>query len=210
MPVTFSNFVRNVTVETAFNVLARAKELQAGGMDVVELEIGDSPFPTTPAAKQAGHDAIDADKTHYCPSVGLPEFREAASAFVNREYGLSTGPANIVAGPGAKVFELLFCELFLDPGDGVLVFSPYFPTYVPNIARRGARVRFSDLKQENEFRPNLDDVERPAVEPNEPDLVDCRFRPVEEILADLTGFETWSQICVRALFGEGAARGPKG
>jgi len=65
-----------------------------------------------------------------------------------------------VVGPGAKVFELLFCETFLDPGDGVLVFSPYFPTYVPNIARRGARVWLSDLKQEREFRPNLDDVER--------------------------------------------------
>jgi len=160
MPVSLSEFAREVTVETAFTVLARAKQLRAAGKDVVELEIGDSPFPTTPAAKQAGHDALAGDKTHYCPSIGLPEFREAASAFVNREYGLATTAANIVVGPGAKVFELLFCETFLDPGDGVLVFSPYFPTYVPNVARRGARIRFSDLKQERAFRPNLDDVER--------------------------------------------------
>jgi len=160
MSVTLSEFARNVTVETAFNVLAKAKELAAGGKAIVELEIGDSPFPTTRAAKEAGLAAIGGDQTHYCPSAGLPELRRAASDFVNAEYGLATAAANIVVGPGAKVFELLFCETFLDPGDGVLVFSPYFPTYVPNIARRGARVWLSDLKQEREFRPNLDDVER--------------------------------------------------
>ena len=131
-----SELVRGLTVETAFNVLAKAKQLAAAGKRIIELEIGDSPFPSTAAAKRAGMAAIQADQSHYCPSAGLPEFREAVSHFVNREYGFTTTAANIVAGPGAKVFELFFCEAFLDPGDGVLVFSPYFPTYVPNIARR--------------------------------------------------------------------------
>ena len=160
MSVTLSEFARNITVETAFNVLARAKQLVAEGKEVIELEIGDSPFPSTRAAKQAGLAAIKGDQSHYCPSLGLSEFRSRASEFVNGEYGLETTAANIVVGPGAKIFELLFCETFLDAGDGVLVFSPYFPTYVPNIARRGARLWLSDLKQEREFRPNLDDVER--------------------------------------------------
>ena len=160
MSVTLSQFARNVTVETAFNVLAKAKQLAAGGKEVIELEIGDSPFASTSAAKQAGLAAIRGDQSHYCPSGGLPELRQAASQFVNAEYGLNTTAANLVVGPGAKIFELLFCETFLDPGDGVLVFSPYFPTYVPNIARRGARLWLSDLKQAREFRPNLDDVER--------------------------------------------------
>ena len=160
MPVTLSEFAKNVTVETAFNVLARAKELIAGGKNVIELEIGDSPFDTTPAAKQRGLQAIGDNQSHYCPSAGLPEFREAVSRFVNDQYGLSTTSANIVAGPGAKIFEVLFCETFIDPGDAVLVFSPYFPTYLPNIARRSGRVWLSDLSQENQFRPNLEDVER--------------------------------------------------
>jgi aspartate aminotransferase len=155
-----SEFVRGLTVETAFNVLARARQLAAAGKRIIELEIGDSPFPSTAAAKQGGMAAIQADQSHYCPSAGLPELRQAASEHVNREHGLKTTAANVVVGPGAKVFELFFCETFLDPGDGVLVFSPYFPTYVPNIARRQARVWLSDLKQEREFRPNLDDVER--------------------------------------------------
>ncbi len=171
MNVTLSEFARNVTVETAFNVLAVAKQLAASGKDVVELEIGDSPFPTTASAKQAGLAAIEGGETHYCPSGGLPDLREAASEFVNAEYGLSTTGANVVVGPGAKVFELLFCETFLDPGDGVLVFSPYFPTYVPNIARRGARVWLSDMKQERRFRPNLDDVERFLAEDPHPKAI---------------------------------------
>jgi aspartate aminotransferase len=160
MAVTFSDFARSVNVETAFSVLAVAKRLKLAGKRVIELEIGDSPFPSTASAKAAGIAAIRDDRSHYCPSVGLPELREAASRYVNRQHGLSTTGANVVVGPGAKVFELLFCEAFLNPGDGVLVFSPYFPTYLPNIARRGARACLSDLKHEREFRPNLDDVER--------------------------------------------------
>jgi len=171
MPVSFSRFARNLTVETAFNVLAVARKLAAGGKEVVELEIGDSPFPTTPAAKQAGIEAIGADQSHYCPSVGLPELRQVASEFVNREYGVGSTAANICVGPGAKIFEQLFCETFLDPGDGVLVFSPYFPTYVPNIARRGARLWLSDLRQQNQFRPNLDDVGRFLAEDSHPKAI---------------------------------------
>jgi aspartate aminotransferase len=159
MPVSFSSFAQSVRVETAFNVLAVARRLKRSGKRVIELEIGDSPFPSTASAKAAGVAAIRDDLSHYCASVGLPELREAASRYVNREHALETTSANIVVGPGAKVFELLFCEAFLDPGDGVLVFSPHFPTYQPNIARRGARVWLSRLRQSREFRPELAEVE---------------------------------------------------
>ncbi|MBI3465760.1 MAG: aminotransferase class I/II-fold pyridoxal phosphate-dependent enzyme [Planctomycetes bacterium] len=156
--VAFSDFAQQVSVESAFTVLAVAKQLKAAGKRVIELEIGDSPFPSTASAKQAGIEAIAADQSHYCPSLGLTEFRTAAAEYMKAQYGLPTTAANIVVGPGAKVFELLFCEAFLNPGDGVLVFSPQFPTYLPNIARRGGRAWLSDLKQERDFRPNLDDV----------------------------------------------------
>jgi len=160
MPITYSEFSQGVRDETAFAVLAIAKRLKAGGKNVIELEIGDSPFPSTPAAKQAGHDAITADQTHYAPSMGIPDLRRAAADYVRREHGIDAKPENVVVGPGAKIFELLFCEAFLSPGDDVMVFSPYFPTYLPNIARRQARVWMSDLKQSNSFRPDPAEVER--------------------------------------------------
>ena len=72
-----SEFAKSLTVETAFTVLAVAKSLKAAGKDVVELEIGDSPFDSTENARTGGMDAIAANQTHYCPSPGIPEFRQA-------------------------------------------------------------------------------------------------------------------------------------
>lgn len=160
MPVSLSEFARSLTVETAFSVLAIAKQRKAQGKDVVELEIGDSPFPSTSSAKAAGMAAIQSDQSHYCPSPGLPEFREAAARFVQEEFGIPARAENIVVGPGAKVFEQFFCEAFVNPGDGVLVFSPYFPTYLPNILRRGGRPVLAALKQTHGFRPEIAVVER--------------------------------------------------
>ncbi len=141
-------------------MLAIARSLKAAGKDVIELEIGDSPFDSTAAARAGGMDAIRNNQSHYCPSPGIPEFRAAAAEFVREEFDIPAEAANIVAGPGAKVFEQFFCEAFLNPGDGVLVFSPYFPTYVPNIERRGARAVLTPLKQANGFRASVADVER--------------------------------------------------
>jgi aspartate aminotransferase len=155
-----SNFARSLSVETAFTVLAIARSLKAAGKDVVELEIGDSPFDSTAAARAGGIEAIKNNQSHYCPSPGIPEFRAAAAEFVRTEFDIPAEPSNIVAGAGAKVFQQFFCEAFLNPGDGVLVFSPYFPTFVPNIERRGARAVLTPLKQANGFRPTVADVER--------------------------------------------------
>jgi aspartate aminotransferase len=160
MSVTLSQFARNLNVETAFTVLAVAKQLKAKGKDVVELEIGDSPFPSTAHAKQAGEQAIKEDQSHYCPSPGLPEFRETAARFVRDEFHIPAEGRNVVVGPGAKIFQQFFCEAFLNPGDGALVFSPHFPTFLPNIERRGARAVLAPLSQKNEFRPGVDQIER--------------------------------------------------
>jgi aspartate aminotransferase len=155
-----SAFANHLMPETAFTVLALARKLKAKGKDVVELEIGDSPFPSTPNAKAAGLRAIEGNQTGYCSSLGLPEFRAAAATFVNDEFGLGVSAENIVVASGAKPFELYFAEALLDPGDGVLVFSPHFPTYPPNLERRGARPVFVPLSPENGFRPRASDVAR--------------------------------------------------
>ena len=160
MSATFSTFASAVQGETAFTVLAIAKRLIASGKNVVELEVGDSPFPTSPEGFDGGIRALTEGQTHYGPSAGLPEFRSTAAEYVNQQYNLSVTADNIVVGPGAKVFEQFFCEAFVDSGDGVLVFSPHFPTYAANIHRRGGRMVISKLRASHDFRPSLDDVER--------------------------------------------------
>ncbi len=157
---TISSFASSLTTEKAFDVLAIARRLKAAGKDVIELQIGDSPFPTTAHARAAGIAAIEAGHTHYGPSIGLPEFRAAAAQQMKDEFGIPATAENIVVGPGAKVFETYFCELFLEPGEEVLLFSPVFPTYVPNVLRRGGVPVFASLREERQFRPDPADVER--------------------------------------------------
>ncbi len=157
-PVSLSRFARELSAETAFDVLAVARRLKAQGKDVVELQIGDSPFPSTKHAREAGRQAIDTGETHYCASLGLPGFRETIAENYGKEFGVPITAANVVVGAGAKVFEQFFCEAVLDAGDSVLVFSPQFPTFVPNIERRGARPVFAALKQAHQFRPDLNAV----------------------------------------------------
>ena len=156
--VTYSAFANGLVAETAFDVLAVAKKLKAGGKDVIELQIGDSPFPSTKSALAAGTKAIADGHTHYCPSLGLPQFREVIAETVRKEFDIPAGPENVVVGPGAKVFETFFCELFLEPGDNVLFFSPQFPTFEPNVRRRGGIPVCVPLKQENAFRPDVNAV----------------------------------------------------
>jgi aspartate aminotransferase len=171
MTIPFSEFASSIKVETAFSVLAVAKRLKAAGKDVIELEIGDSPFPTPSVAVDAALEAIHQGQTRYGPSLGLPELREAAAKYVQREYGLSVAAENVVAGPGAKNFEQLFCEAFVNPGDGVLVFSPHFPTYPPNIQRRGARVVLARLDPARHFRPDPEAVRRFVTEDPSPGAI---------------------------------------
>jgi aspartate aminotransferase len=155
-----SKLAGELKAESAFTVLAMARALKAKGKDVVELEIGDSPFPSTPHAKAAGIAAIEANQTGYCPSAGIPEFRSAAAKAVREEFQIPASLENIVVASGAKPFEQYFLEALVDPGDGVLVFSPHFPTYLPNIQRRGAREVIAPLKAENQFRPQASDVKK--------------------------------------------------
>jgi aspartate aminotransferase len=155
-----SSLARDLKSETAFTVLAAARQLKAQGKDVVELEIGDSPFPSTPNAKSAGILAIEQNRTGYGPSLGLPELRQAAARAVSIEFGLEVGPENVVVASGAKPFEQYFAEALVEPGDGVLIFSPHFPTYEPNLQRRGARAVIEPLRAEDDFRPRPEAVAR--------------------------------------------------
>jgi len=152
--LTYSSFALGLNTETAFDVLAVAKRLKSKGKDVIELQIGDSPFSSTKSALAAGTKAIADGQTRYCGSLGLPEFRAQIAETVRKEFHVPAGPENVVVGPGAKVFEQFFCELFVEPGDEVLLFAPQFPTFEPNVCRRGGIPVFAPLREDNAFRPD--------------------------------------------------------
>src|SRR5436853_2579970 len=114
MSPSLSTFARGLTAENAFEVLAIAKRLKARGKDVIELQIGDSPFPTPAHARAAGVRAIDENQSHYCPSLGLPDFRETIARHYAAEFGVPVTAENVVVSSGAKPFEQFFCEAFLN------------------------------------------------------------------------------------------------
>src|SRR5438309_10659233 len=105
MTTTLSKFAQGLSTETAFDVLAVARRLKAQGKDVIELQIGDSPFNSTAHALETGIKAIKDNQSHYCPSLGLMGFRDAVAATYHKEYGINITAENVVVGPGAKVFE---------------------------------------------------------------------------------------------------------
>src|SRR5262249_56318616 len=93
---TLSGFALGLTSETAFDVLAVAKRLKVAGKDVIELQIGDSPFSSTKNALAAGTKAINDQATHYCPSLGLTSFRETIASNYQNEYGVDVSAENVV------------------------------------------------------------------------------------------------------------------
>src|SRR5947207_1083601 len=93
---TLSAFAGGLTAETAFDVLAVARRLKAQGKDVIELQIGDSPYPSTKSAREAVIRAIEDHATHYCPSMGLSSFREVVASNYRREFGIDVTAENVV------------------------------------------------------------------------------------------------------------------
>ena len=102
--------------ESAFSVLARARELEATGRDIVHLEIGEPDFPTPAHISEAAFTAVRAGATHYCPSAGLPELREAAAVALSATRGIDVPAARVLVGNGAK--PLLFFTILATCGPG--------------------------------------------------------------------------------------------
>src|SRR5277367_5678471 len=92
---TLSQFARGLSTETAFDVLAVAKRLKAQGKDVIELQIGDSPFNSSSSAIEAGLKAIKDNQSHYCPSLGLMSFRDTVASNFHKEYGVIITHENV-------------------------------------------------------------------------------------------------------------------
>ncbi len=144
--------------ETAFEVLARAKEMEAEGREVIHLEIGEPDFDTPRNIVDAAIEALNEGYTHYGPSAGLPETREVFASFITEDRGLETKPENIVVTPGAKPILFFSILALVDSGDEVIYPNPGFPIYESVINFVGARPVPAPLREEKKFSFDLDEV----------------------------------------------------
>jgi len=148
----FAKRMETLGTETAFEVLAKAKALEKQGKEIVHLEIGEPDFDTPRNIKDAAVKAIGAGYTHYGPSAGLPDFREAIAQYVSKTRGIKAEADEVVVTPGAKPIMFFSILALVNPGDEVLYPNPGFPIYESMINFVDAKPVPIPLPEENDFR----------------------------------------------------------
>jgi aspartate aminotransferase len=145
--------------ESAFEVLAMARALEAEGRKVIHLEIGEPDFDTPAHVSETASRAIRDGLTHYCPAPGLPELREAVAAFFARTRDVQVSPDRVVVTPGAKPIMFFVILALCQREDEVVYPDPGFPMYESITAFAGATPVPLPLREENRFRPDPDELE---------------------------------------------------
>ena len=142
--------------ETAFEVLVRARALEAQGRHIIHLEIGEPDFDTPRHIIEAGQAALGGGWTHYGPTQGLPELREAIAAYLRRTRGIPADAARVCVVPGGKPVIFFTLLALLEPGDEVLYPNPSFPIYESMINFCGAKPVPVPLLEARGFSFDLD------------------------------------------------------
>jgi len=141
------------------DVVARAKELEAQGRDIVRMDVGDPDLPTPDVITKAAEAAMEAGDTGYTQSMGLPDLRDAVSSRFASKYGVTVGRDDIIVTQGTSPAMLLLFGALLDPGDEVILSDPCYPAYPNYISFLGGvpvRVR---ARAEDGFRMRIEEIE---------------------------------------------------
>ena len=148
----------NIGTETAFEVSARARALQAQGRDIVHLQIGEPDFDTPANARDAAKRALDAGETHYAPFPGIPALREAIADDATARKAVPVTPDRVFVTVGGKGVMLYAILGLVDPGDEVLVPDPGYPIYESLTRFVGGTPVPVPIRMENDFRIDLDEL----------------------------------------------------
>jgi aspartate aminotransferase len=143
--------------ESAFQVLARARELERQGKDIIHLEIGEPDFDTPSNIVNAAVNALTSGWTHYGPSAGYPELRETIAAEVSRTRGVQVSADQVVVVPGGKPIIFFSILALVDEGDEVIYPNPGFPIYESMIRYVGGRAIPIRLREEKDFAFDADE-----------------------------------------------------
>ena len=148
--------ISRLGVESAFDVLVRARALEAQGKSIVHLEIGEPDFPTPPHIVEAAKRALDEGWTHYGPTQGLPELRESIARYISHSRNIPVGPQHVCVVPGGKPIIYFPLIALLEEGDEVIYPNPGFPIYESMIRFLGAKPVPMPLVESRGFSFDLD------------------------------------------------------
>lgn len=198
--MTFSQRTAHLKPEGAYQVLARANQLEAAGRDIVHFEIGQPDYPTFENVSQAGIKAIQSGKTRYTPPAGMPSLRETLAEDAGRRRGIEVHPDEVVVSPGGKP-NLFFPTLALvEPGDEVIYPNPGFPTYEAMIKVAGGVPVPVPLLEQSQFSFDLDVFDRLINERTKMIILNSPSNPtggvipaadLEHIAAKAQEFDSW-------------------
>lgn len=150
--------MQNLGTETAFEVLARAKALEAEGRSIIHLQIGEPDFDTPKNVIEAGCNALRSGFTHYGPSPGLPALRAAIAEDVGRSRGVHVAPEEVVVVPGGKPILFFVMLALLESGTSAIYPNPGFPIYESMIRFLDAKAVPLPLREENDFALDVDEL----------------------------------------------------
>jgi len=148
--------MHRIGTETAFEVLVRARALEAQGRSIIHLEIGEPDFATPRHIVEAAQRALDEGWTHYGPAQGYPELREAVASYVCRTRNIQIGADRVSIVPGGKPIIFFPMLALLEPGDEVIYPNPGFPIYESMIEFLRAAPVPMPLIEERGFSLDLD------------------------------------------------------
>jgi aspartate/methionine/tyrosine aminotransferase len=144
--------------ETAFEVLNKARALERQGKSIIHLEIGEPDFDTPSNVIEAAVDALHQGWTHYGPSAGLPELRQAIADYVGRTRGVKVSPEEVVVVPGGKPIIFFTVLALIDEGDEVIYPNPGFPIYESMINYVGGHAVPIQLREDRDFSLDVQEL----------------------------------------------------
>jgi len=144
-----------IGIESAFEVLVKARALEAQGKSIIHLEIGEPDFPTPKHVIEAGKKALDEGWTKYGPTTGLPDLRQAIASYISTTRQVKVGPENVCVVPGGKPIMYFVIIALVEPGDEVIYPDPGFPIYESMIRFQGGVPVPMPLLEKNNFSLDL-------------------------------------------------------
>ena len=179
----FAEAVSRLGSESAFEVLARARALEAQGKRVVHMEIGEPDFDTPDHIKEAGIRAIRENHSHYTPSQGILELRDVVAQYASKFRHIESFSAeNVVLSPGAKPIIWNILSAILSPGDEFVYFDPAYPAYASCASYLGAKTVPIPLLEEKHWRMDLDELERRVSDRTKALMINSPHNPTGGVL----------------------------
>jgi aspartate aminotransferase len=152
--------MKTIGIESAFEVLVKARALEAQGKNIIHLEIGEPDFPTPRHVIEAGKKALDEGWTKYGPTMGLPDLRQAIASYISTTRGIQVGPENVCVVPGGKPIMYFVIIALVEPGDEVIYPDPGFPIYESMIRFQGGVPVPMPLLESKGFSLDVDEFKK--------------------------------------------------